>query len=319
MSWRDLLQSSDETLTYPWTGGRDLVGSDHRRLSIEGPLPPDYGWYVFKVSGRKAYYTLAQVESQPLGFRTLGYLVGDRLVWENGRVDPDPKKIIYYSEPVYLLDEGLDRFVRVSAGRVTANGPLIFNSLEMPLGPEEAVLEAFLDRKVSVDHIPGVVPALDAAFRLETYQRAEAEKRRLEEERRLREEEEARQKEECRQELVKRLGDGQGRRALAAQDFGTAARAALVIGGAEYLDHRRSVNRGEMVVRFRLNHRRFECVCSETTLNVIDSGICLTAHYDDPNFAGGTKGDTWFTLESLPSVILEAERLGRLVVYRHVD
>jgi hypothetical protein len=318
MSWRDLLQAVDETLSYPWTGGRTLRGSDDRRLTVEGRLPREYGWCTFKVSGRKARYT-SPAEPQPLGFKVLGYLVGDRFISDGVRVDPDPQTIATFSEPVHILEDGLDRFVRISAGRIFDDGPLIYDALEMPLGPEEAVLEAFLDQKPSVSHIPGVVPALDAAFRLETYQRVEAERRRLEEERRLREEEEARQKEERRQELIKQLGDGRGRRALAAQDFGTAARAALAIGGAEYLDHRRSVNRGEMVVRFRLNHRRFECVCAERTLAIIDSGICLTAHYDDPNFTGGTKGDGWFTLESLPSVILEADRLGRLVVYRHVD
>jgi hypothetical protein len=54
-------------------------------------------------------------------------------------------------------------------------------------------------------------------------------------------------------------------------------------------------------------------------LRIIDSGICLTAHYDDPEFEAGTKGDGFFTLESLPSVIREAQRDGKLVVYRHVD
>jgi hypothetical protein len=31
------------------------------------------------------------------------------------------------------------------------------------------------------------------------------------------------------------------------------------------------------------------------------------------------KGDTRFTLESLPTVVGEAIRTGKLVVYRHVD
>jgi hypothetical protein len=46
---------------------------------------------------------------------------------------------------------------------------------------------------------------------------------------------------------------------------------------------------------------------------VVDSGICLQDHRT------GVKGDTRFTLESLPTVIGEAIRTGKLVVYRHVD
>ena len=66
-----------------------------------------------------------------------------------------------------------------------------------------------------------------------------------------------------------------------------------------------------------MNARRFECTCDERTLQIIDAGICLTAHYDDPDFEEGTRGDTFFTLESLPAVIRQAEREHRLVVLRH--
>jgi len=96
-------------------------------------------------------------------------------------------------------------------------------------------------------------------------------------------------------------------------DFAEAARAALAVGGAEYLDHRRSARRGEVVVRFRLAQRRYECTCDQESLRIIDAGICLIDH------ATGERGDTYFTLESLPAVILQAEREGRLVVFRHVD
>ena len=173
----------------------------------------------------------------------------------------------------------------------------------------------------------GVTPALDAAFRMASWQRAEAERRRQEilEQQRL--EEERRREEERLRELREKLGDGAGRRAAAVADFETAARAALAVGGAEYLDYRESRQRNEMVVRFKipqLRNRRFECTCDRRTLRIIDSGICLTAHgYDDDEdqdgFKAGTKGDTWFTLESLPSVVLEAEQQHRLVVYRNVD
>lgn len=313
MTWRDLLQTGEESLVVPWVGGKSLRGSDDRVWTIEGRLPQEFGWYHFKLNGRKARVSEAvPADPSTLGHKVLGYLVGDRIVPDGVRVDPDPQKIIPSSERVYLLEDGLDRFVRVSAGRVHEGGPLVFDSQQMPLGPEEDVLGAYLDEKPSVDAIAGVTPALDAAFRMESYQRVEVERRRLEEERRLREEEERRQLVERRRQLVEQLGDGAGRRAMAAVDFDQAARAALAVGGAQFLDSRKSHARNERVVRFRLDQRRFECTCDERTLNIIDAGVCLIDH------ATGIKGDTWYTLESLPGVIRQAERQGVLVVFRHV-
>lgn len=319
MTWRDLLQVEGETKVFPWVGGKALQGSDDRVWSIAGRTPREFGWYSFNLQGRRA--TVGdRVPAEPglLGHKVQGYLVGDRIVIDGAKVDPDPKKIVACSEPVYLIDDGLDRFARVSAGRLHEGGSLIFYGLEMPLGPEGDVQNAYLDKAATVDAIPGVTPALDAAFRMESYQRAEAERRRIEEERIRREEEEKRAREEQRRKLVEQLGDGAGRRAMAHVDFDQAARAALAVGGAELLDTRRANQRGERVVKFRLDRRRFECTCDELTLRILDAGICLTAHYDDENFEGGTKGDTWFTLESLPGVIREAQAAGKLVVFRHV-
>ena len=234
------------------------------------------------------------------------------MVRDDARVDPDPVKITDYAEQVHLVELGLDRFVRVSAGRTHEDGPLVYEGQEMPLGPEEGVLQAFLNRVDSVDKVQGVVPALDAAFRMESWRRLEAEKRRAEIEKQRREEEERRQREERRAQIVQQLGDGAGRRAMALVDFAEAARAALAIGDATYLDHKQSTRKGEMVVRFRYANRQFECTCDAKTMQIIDAGICLTDH------ATGRKGDTFFTLESLPSVIKEADRLRKLVVFRHV-
>jgi hypothetical protein len=319
MSWRDLLQVEGETRVFPWVGGRTLRGSDDRVWSITR-TPREFGWYRFNIQGRKASVNGAvPAEPDSLAYKVQGYLVGDRIVPDGVRVDPDPRKIAACSETVYLIEEGLDRFVRVTAGRLFEGGPLIFYGQEMPLGPESEVLNAFLDRTSSVDAIPGVPPALDAAFRMESFQRVEADRRRAEEERRRKEDEERRAQEEKRRQLVEQLGDGAGRRAMAIVDFDQAARAALAVGGAELLDVRRATRRGERIVKFRLGQRRFECTCNENTLQIIDAGICLTAHYDDEAFEGGTKGDTWFTLESLPGVIREAEAEGKLVIFRHVN
>jgi hypothetical protein len=239
-----------------------------------------------------------------------GYLVGDRLVADDIYIDPDPKRIAKFSEKVFLLDEGLDRFARVCAGRVNKEGPLVYRGLEMPLGQEDQVLEAFLDQKTSITPIKGVSPALDAAFRMESWQRSGAERRRVELERLRREEEEKRQKEERRKELVRKLGDGEGRREMALHDFDAAARAALAVGGAVFLDAKK-LRHNEWAVRYRLDRQKFECVCDER-LRLIDAGICLTDHDT------GEKGDMFFTLESIPGVVLQAQREHKLVIFRHV-
>jgi len=310
VSWRDLLQTGDEKVTLPWLGGRTLYSSS-QRWSIEGRLPKEHGWHTFKITNREARAE-GPADAQPdlLQYLVRGYLVGDRLVADDVRVDPDPKRIVEFSEKVFLLDDGIDRFSRVRAGRVNKEGPLVYQGLEMSLGQEGQVLEAFLDQRTSVAHLKDVPPALDAAFRMESWQRAEAERRRAELERTRREEEEKRQKEERRKELVKKLGDGEGRREMALHDFDAAARAALAVGGAVFLDAK-MLRHNEWAVRYRLDRQRLECVCDER-LRIVDAGICLTDH--DTN----EKGDTLFTLESLPAVVQQAQRERRLVIFRHV-
>lgn len=318
MGWKDLIQSGDETVVLPWSGGGHLRRGD--RAWALGRRPPAPGWHVFKTDGRKAAWLRASdPDPGSLGWTVTGYLVGDRLVRDDARVDPSPAAIARGSEPVLLLDDVSDRFARVSAGRTYDGGPLYYRGVEMPLGPEQDVLDAYLDRSPDVARVKGVTPALDAAFRMESFQRSEAERRRAEIER-LRLAEIARLEAEARRkELLDRVGDAAGRRELARTDFREAAAAALAVGGASLLDCRAGRGRAEeMVVTFSMANRRFECTCDRATLRIIDSGICLTAHDDDEEWGGGLKGDTFFTLESLPSVIQEAIRDGKLVVYRHV-
>jgi hypothetical protein len=310
MGWKDLLQTGDEKVTLPWLGGRTLYSSA-QRWSIEGRLPSELGWHTFKIANREARAECrADARPDMLQHPVRGYLVGDRLVADDVQVDPDPRRIAEFSEKVFLLEEGIDRFARVRAGRVNKEGPLVYQGLEMPLGQEDQVLEAFLDQASSVAHIKSVPPALDAAFRMESWQRAEAERRRAELERIRRAEEDKRQKEERRKELVKKLGDGEGRREMALHDFDAAARAALAVGGAVFLDAKK-LRHNEWAVRYRLDRQRFECVCDER-LRIIDAGICLVDH--DTN----EKGDTFFTLESLPAVVQQAQRERKLVIFRHV-
>jgi hypothetical protein len=196
---------------------------------------------------------------------------------------------------------------------VFEGGPLLFVNEAMPLGPENVVQAAFQDQMETIDHIPDVTPALDAAFRMEVFRRKEVQRRREELERQRQEEEQRKALEERRKQILAGLGDGALRRAVAKVDFEAAARAALTVAGAQYLDHRVLGRGGEMAVVFRFKARRFECTCDKDTLRIIDSGICLQDHDT------GERGDRLFTLESLPSVIQEADRDGKLVIYRHVD
>jgi hypothetical protein len=313
MLFQELLAKGDETIVAPWLGGRALrLGA--RSWSIVGGLPPEHGWHAFRVAARKATWT-GDAEAPPGALAELrrGYLVGDRLVDDDARASHDALSIVRAATRVHLVPAGLDRFARIVAGRASVCGPLVFDAQDFPLGPEEDVLRAYLDRAPSLAVIRGVPPALDAAFRFEVWQRDEAARHRAEIARLRQLAAEQAAIEARRRELVDRLGDGAARRMIAVDDFETAARAALAIGGATYLDHRRANRRGEIVVTFRLIGRRFECTCDETTLRIVDSGICLVDH------GTGETGDRYFTLESLPGVIQQADREGRLVVFRHVD
>jgi hypothetical protein len=302
MTFRELIQE-DETLVRPWVGGRALW-QGVRGWTIQGALPAEHGWHAFRLRGRKAHW-LGVAESMPASLRSrvTGYLAGDRLVRDDVRVDPAPEKVLRASERVSLVEPGLDRFARIAAGRPFPGGPLVFAGLEMPLGPEGDVLSAFLDREGSVLSVKGVPPALDAAFRVETWRRDERERAIAEAEERVRLERE-------REDFLASVGSGESRREMAHVDFDGAARRALAVGGAELLDHRPAHVPGQRLVRFRLDGARFACTCEEHTLRIVDAGICLTDHET------GERGDDRFTLESLPAVIREAEREGVLVVFR---
>ena len=301
MGWRDLLQQ-DEVITVPWTGGRG-IRSRGRSYQVDGTLPPEHGFHEFTVSGgRRATWKgpsplAADAWFDPDVPVVRGWLVGDRLCPDHAGVVPDLARLRDQTEAVHLVEPGLDRYARVAAAR-TEDGRLVYLRQEFPLGPEDDVRSAFLDRRPSVDHVKGVPPALDLAFRLESWQRDEVQRRREELERqRLAEQrlEEARRHD---------------RRVVARRDLRAAVEAALAVTGAHLLDLRDAYQRGEHVVQFRFRGRRFECVCDDD-LRIVDSGICLVDHQT------GERGDTRFTLESLPGVISEAMDDGVLVVFRH--
>lgn len=314
MSWEDLLDEGSERVL-PWYGYRRIHDAE-RTWTISGVQPPEHGWYKFEVTGGRNAHLKARhtmeidpdwAGNQP---KLSGYLVGDRIIPDNARVDLDPTKLIQQTTPVRCLELGMDRFARATVIR-SLDGNLVYFSQEFPLGPEDLVRRAYQDKKNDLTGISGVTPALDLAFRFASQQRTLAEERRRELER-LREEELKRQAEHERLERAMRdAGTAVGRRALAKRDFETAAREALRISGAELLDVRDSYHKGEKVVQYLFRHRRLECVVDANTLRIIDAGVCLSDH-------DGTKGDTFFTLESLPGVIGEAMDGDKLVVWRHV-
>jgi hypothetical protein len=65
-----------------------------------------------------------------------------------------------------------------------------------------------------------------------------------------------------------------------------------------------------MVVRYEAGGERLECTCHRETMQIISAGICLTDHET------GEEGDSYFTLESIAGVVLQAQRENRLAIYR---
>jgi len=313
MVWQALLKPEvgQERFVAPWFGQKQILSPKGRCFSLKGRRPREHGWYFFEITKPKIVRcVLGEEASAPDGWgeserRVQGYAVGDRLILDSIGFVNDPSKIIEHSRSVYFLDPGLDRFSRVSAVEYES-GDLLFYQQEFPLGPESLALDAFLDGREDLSGIKEVTPALHFSFLFERWvqeeQRARIrilEEHRLEQERLLREA-------EMRAEIERSVGDGASRRAMALVDFEAAAGAALRLSGAELLDVRDGY-RGEKTIRFRYRERRFCSVINGTTLEVIDSGICLVGN------------DRLFTLESLPSVIGMAMDEGVLHVFRRVD
>lgn len=312
--WTELLSSPSER-ALPWTGGREVHGVD-RSWSIAGPLPAELGWHRFAVGGSRRARWLGPGEPdpafEPARGLVRGYLVGDRLVADGVAVHPDVHRVFDQSERVWLAEPGAERFCRARAVR-GRDGRLIWLGEEFPLGPEPLVAEAFQDRLESVDHVPGVTPALDLAFRWVTWRRLLADEQRAElaELARLEQEEEARRVAEAERqaEVQAQLAAWARQRERHQDRLEDRARAALAVSGAELLDLR-PLRGEEVAVLLRFRRQRLECVVHARTLRVIDSGICLQDHRT------GVRGDDRFTLESLPAVIGQAMDEGRLVVYR---
>jgi hypothetical protein len=337
MGWADLL-SVDAEVTLPWIGGHSIVGRG-RKWKLSGTLPPELGWHRFSVDGGRRARWLGEGMPDPdfaEGRATVrGYLLGDRMVPDGSAVRPDPWRAFEQTEQVWLVEGGLERFARILA--VRSDGRLIYLRQEFPAGPELEVIEAWQDRRESIDHIPGVTPALQLAFQWLLHQRnLAAERIRIQELLAQRAAEEAARAERRRQAIAAADAAARQRAEILARHRQTrpsrpprsarppraAARrttgmesvleAALSVSGSELLDYRPDYNADQLIVQFRFRRRRFECVVNSQTLQIVDAGICLR------DSATGERGDTRFTLESLPAVIGAAMDQGVLHVFRHV-
>ena len=109
MSWRDHINDNNNEVTLPWTGGRVLHSKD-RSFKINGTLPREHGWYTFSIKRNRVAYLIDSADSVPgaLSGSVMGYLVGDRIVPDDVRCDPDPEKIFRYSERVFILEPGIN-------------------------------------------------------------------------------------------------------------------------------------------------------------------------------------------------------------------
>ena len=209
-----------------WLGGAVLYAPE-RRYRVVGNTPATHGWWTFKVGGGRFATLLGAGPSDPaferVGPHRQGWLVGDRLILDDARVEPDGD-LFTQTRHVHLVEPGLARFERVAVVELP-EGMLVYLWPLLPLGPESAVEVAYVERLETVDGIRGVPPGLDLAFRFVSQERAWLEARREV----LRVAREAQARHEA---AVQQIGTGAGRRALAATDFQAAAQAALAVGGA---------------------------------------------------------------------------------------
>lgn len=289
----------------PWIGGQKVISHGMRAFRLT-ENPTHHGWWKFEVKSTRAT-PLEELEysgwdSPPTGaHRWVGYIVGNRIIHDDLMHVSDPEMLWNTGILLNLVPGNLDLFSRAE---VFFHGTeYVYFEQQWGSEVDDLVREAFEDRAESISHIKGVSPALETAFRFETWRREKVE------ERRAKAVEEAR-RQEARRRMQELMGTGEGRRELARTDFEAAAKAALEVSGAELLSVRKSYTDREFVVRYRFMDRRLECTVDDS-LQVVDAGVCLT---DERT---GEQGDGYFTLESLPAVISEATRINRLVVWRH--
>ena len=293
-----------EPIVLPYFGGSRVEAAD-RRLRLAEPVEP--GWWRFRIEGRRA---IALEPAEPIDLADRPALRGHHAagwLFSSGR-QADRFGLPPAEEPAPLA--------RVT-GRVWHSGNLLLDSIDFEDDAEEAVRRA-LEEGRGIGEVRGVPPSLRAAF---GYALADAVGRELDipispREAGGRVQEIAEGGRPAAAGLLRALAEERRRHQaeLRAQEIRGRARprtgrpeeradAALDAAGARMIGCRR-LGGGNLEVRFQLEGERFVSVVNGDTLQVLDAGICLSG------------ADRVLTLDSLPSVIREAERTDRLNITR---
>lgn len=319
-----------EQLTLPWVGGRELLAHD-RSLRLVGRPPARPGWYTFEVKGREGTIVgPAEAPSLAAVPKVRGWLKSDRLFVDGGRV-----------EQLSLLPEEEPPAFSPVVARRWAPSVLLFEAFEFESEAEGACREALgtnsamqskavpaplraaygmallervgreLSIRVSLSEVRLKLATVasggaDAAATVLRALEAERERgrRALAEFERQRQSAEARELAQAvREQATRDLQQARAERRNATPHHDDRAAAALSVTGAR-LESLRRLSPTRLEVVFHFQGERFISIVDADTLQVIDSGICLSGE------------DDLVTLESLPGVIAEAMDNGVLVITR---
>jgi hypothetical protein len=313
------------TQVLPYLGG-PFVEAPDRRLRLAGPAT--VGYWLFEVRGRIARPTGPAQPPDLSGLPAVrGYAVSGAGA---GRGGPAGYLVGAGGSAQRLgigpPDEPLP-FAPLIARR-WPNGSLLFDALDFESGVEDQVREAFAARR-TLTGIPGVPAALRAAYAYAMLLRTAAElgvparpaeaRTRLAE---LADEGEAAARRLLMAAQAHRAAEAQAIAEhrpewMVARDAALAQRAAVARSSRERVEERaaaalhaaravllgtRWLADGLLEVRYEFAGEWFVSIVDGQTLQVVDAGICLQGR------------DELLTLESLPGVIREAMRTGRLHV-----
>ena len=197
---------------------------------------------------------------------------------------------------LFLAPQELKDFSFVNAMVVNDHYVYIEEALEVGVGKQ--ALEAFLEGSDPMK-IKGLSPSLQRAIHFALLTREEDRKKRAQEESIARAIALRGKSEQLRIEGRLQELDDEG--------FSEVLKTALSFTGATFVSFS-AEREGGVLVRYIYRGYRLACVVERSSLRVRDAGICLTEN--------GIRGDSFFTLESLPNVVDEAIEQDVLVIYR---
>jgi hypothetical protein len=315
-----------EHVTLAYLGGAHVFGHD-RRMRVEGERPA-VGYHRFEVSGRNAR-SLETTDAPDLGDlpKARGHLVAGWLVSSSssgGTITLDRVALLPEDEPAPLA---------IARARRWHSGDLLFESLDFDGEPEEQA-RIRLEQRASLADLKGVAATLRTAYgialalavgrllgtpiavreaashAMQLADGGEPSARelfaRIERERAIEQERAWTRALVAGRPLARVRGPrGGSRTVVPTLDNATdRAEAALDAADARILAARRLASGSQLEVAFQFMGERFLSVVDALSLQVIDSGVCLSGE------------DQLVTLESLPGVIREAIETGRLVITR---